>query len=315
MKFAETYNEYERRYMAGSRNIKVTGNINKNTFIRRNLKTFLKRIYYNLLISPLWKIKNLIHYSGEYDLFNSIALETTTYCNLRCKFCPNSIYERGLLKNRKLMDIKLFKKIIKELSYLNYNGSILLHFYGEPLTDKRLPELVKYIKTKIPEAKIKINTNGFLLTPKLYKQLLNKGVDSFFITQYGDIMPENIKMLLSSLPKEHKIIYRQLNNDTGLSNRGGEIKVSKCVDYEKPVCTYPTASLCIDYDGNIVLCCNDYHSSIKLGNVRNEKLLDIWRKPHYQKLRKEISKGIYTLPICQKCVGLASSKKDEGVKV
>ncbi len=273
----------------------------------KSLQKKSKNFYYNKFIFPLYNLKYKLNYN-KWDFFDSISLETTSYCNLRCKFCPNSKYGRGLLKNKKLMDEKLFKKIINELAEINYRGHVLFHFYGEPLTDKRLPSLVEYTKKKLPRAKLQINTNGFLLTISLYKKLVDNGVKLFIITQYADSVPPNIKDLLDYLKtrpkKENKIKYRILGEDIGLSNRGGEINVKKNIDYERPICTYPNTAIPIDYNGNVILCCNDYHSSITFGNLKKEKLLDVWRKPHYKKLRDEMRKGIFKLPICKKCVGL-----------
>jgi len=133
----------------------------------------LKNIYYNRLLD-LYSLKHKYFY-GVSNFFEVIALETTTYCNLRCFFCPNSKYERGLEKNKKLMDEELFKKIINELSKIKYQGKVELYSYGEPLTDERLPKLVNYAKYKLPKADIEINSNGFLLTLELYHKLIKNG--------------------------------------------------------------------------------------------------------------------------------------------
>ena len=271
--------------------------------IRKRIKNF----YYDKLIFPIYNLKYRLYY-GVWGFFDSIAIETTTYCNLRCEFCPNSKYNRGLEKNKKLMNLNLFKKIINELSEIDYRGQILLHFYGEPLTDERLSDLVKYTKRKLPKAFIQINTNGSLLTISLYEELRKSGVNRFFVTQYTKTLLPPIKKLIEYLrkrPKKENILeYRKLGEDLGLSNRGGEIEVKNVVDYEKPICTYPNTAVHVDYQGNVVLCCNDYHRSIIFGNLKNEKLLDIWNKPHYKNLRKELRKGIFKLPICKKCVGI-----------
>lgn len=277
------------------------------SFVPKSSQKKVKHSYYEYIIFPIYNLKYRIFYR-TLDFFDAIALETTTYCNLRCKFCPNSKYDRGLAKNKKLMNIDLFKKIINELSEINYRGTINLHFYGEPLTDKRLPDLVKYIKEKLPKSKIEINTNGFLLTIPIYKKLIGFGVDSFFITQYTKTIPPAIKELFEYLKQNptapNKIEYRVLGKDLGLSNRGGEIKVKNVVDTEKPICTYPNTAVHVDYKGNVVLCCNDYHSSITFGNLNKEKLIAIWNKPNYKQLRKQLRKGIYELLICKRCVGL-----------
>ncbi|MEK6875352.1 MAG: radical SAM/SPASM domain-containing protein [Nanoarchaeota archaeon] len=270
------------------------------------IKKMVKDIYYDYILHSIYSLMYFIRY-GFFDFFDAIAIETTTYCNLRCENCPNSKYTRGLKGNTKLMDTNLFNKIINELAEINYRGTILLHFYGEPLTDKRIPYFVQYIKKKLPKSFIQINTNGFLLTLPLYKELLKSGLDRFFITQYTSVKPKNIDKIISYLkdkPKKDNLInYRVLGKDIGLSNRGGEIKVDKCVDFERPICLYPTTAIHIDYFGNLVLCCNDYHSSVIFGNIKNEKLLNIWDKPSYKKLRKELRKKNFYLSICKKCVG------------
>jgi len=271
----------------------------------KEVKGIIKDIYYNKLLYNLHKLNNKIYY-GTGDFFYSVGIETTTHCNLRCKFCPNSKYERGLFKNKKLMKESLFKKIIDELAKINYRGNILPYSFGEPITDNRMSNFVEYIKKKLPKARVVLNSNGILLNPKIYKKLIDSGVDSFLVSQYTSEMPENMKKVFAYLKtrpkKENKINYRIFGEELAISNRGGEVEVNRV--WDKPICSYPHKTINIDYAGNVILCCNDYHSSIKFGNISNEKLIDIWNKADFKKIRKETMNKIYRLPICQKCVGL-----------
>lgn len=275
------------------------------SLIPSRFKKRFKNIYYDLLLN-LYSLKHKFFY-GRFDFFEVISLETTTYCNLQCSFCPNSKYERGLKKNEKLMDEKLFKKIINELNKIGYRGKVELYSYGEPLTDKRLSKLVNYTKYKLPKAYIEINSNGFLLTLKVYHKLIKNGLNRINITQYGGVMPPNTKKVLKYLkehPNEKNIIKYRIQNTCELSNRGGEIELNKSPNYERPICGYPNSAQTIDYNGNWVLCCNDYHSSIKFGNLRKESLIEVWNKSYFKKLRRELKKKVYKLSICKKCVGL-----------
>jgi radical SAM protein with 4Fe4S-binding SPASM domain len=174
---------------------------------------------------------------------------------------------------------------------------------------KRQVPAVFYTRKKLPKAEIQINSNGYLLTTEKYKKLVKAGVDKFLITQYKDKMPPEAKKTFEYIKNnkiENKIIYRVLGEDIKLSNRGGEIKINKgrAVDYDRPICAYPNTAVHIDYQGNVVLCCNDYHSSVIFGNLKNEKLINIWNKESYKRLRKELKEGIFKLPICKKCVGI-----------
>lgn len=40
--------------------------------------------------------------------------------------------------------------------------------------------------------------------------------------------------------------------------------------------------------------------------LKNEKILDIWNKPNFKKVREDVLKGNFKLDICKKCVGLKS---------
>jgi radical SAM protein with 4Fe4S-binding SPASM domain len=274
--------------------------------IPKSFRKQVKDFYYGVLLRSAYSAKHKFFYN-KWDFFETIAIETTTHCNLRCKFCPNSKYERGLLKNKKLMDSKLFKKIINELSEIGYRGNVDLYSYGEPLTDERLPELIDYSRKKLPKANIEINSNGFLLTLEIYKNLLKKGLDKINISQYGDSMPPNTKNVLDCInknPSVKNIIHYRILNQKELSNRGGEIQLETSPNYERPICGYPNAAQTIDYAGNWVLCCNDYHSEISFGNLNQESLLAIWNKPIFKKIRKETRNSVFRLQICRKCVGL-----------
>jgi radical SAM protein with 4Fe4S-binding SPASM domain len=80
------------------------------------------------------------------------------------------------------------------------------------------------------------------------------------------------------------------------------IDVDPAAEKKYPNC-FLYESLIIDYAGNAILCCNDYHSSIIFGNIAQDTLLNIWENKKYKKLRKRLRKRIYDLPICQICVG------------
>src|SRR3989344_407386 len=265
-----------------------------------------KNLYYDKIIMPSYDLLHLYHY-GFKDFFNSISIETTTHCNLRCTNCPNSIYDRGIVKNKKNMDIELFKKIINDLAQINYRGTVMLHFYGDPLTDERMPELCKYVKEKLPKSFLQLNSNGFLLKVELYNILLKSGVDNLFITQYGEIMPPNVKKVYDFLdenPDVKNIIQYRVFKEIKMSNRGGMLDINDPVDYERPICLYPHNSLIVDYNGNVILCCNDYFSTIKFGNLKDKNLLDVWNNHTFKKIRDDIKNKNFKLPICKKCVGI-----------
>lgn len=295
----------DKKVIKKERNIK--GYIYARLPLPEKIKKKIKSPYYDWIIWPIVKIKNKKRY-GLWDVFGAVGIETTTHCNLRCSFCPNSKYDRGLKKNEKRMDEELFKKIIDELSEIDYCGIIRPFFYGDPLTDERMPELVRYIKKKLPKAKVYLNTNGVALSIPLYKKLYDAGIDYLMISQYTPKMLSNVKEFFEYMKtrpeKENKAKYRIFDiKKLATSNRGGEIDVPQIA--ERPFCAYPGHyDLNINYKGDVLLCCNDYHGKVVFGNVKKEKIMDIWKKQYYAQIRKEVLNGIYKLPMCKKCMGI-----------
>lgn len=242
-------------------------------------------------------------------MFNSVSVENTSRCNRKCSYCPNS----NIGRPRNDMDINLYHKIIDELSEINFSGRFTPHFYGEPLLDIRIIEMMRYTRIKLPKAFIVIFTNGDLLDYNLYNKLIGVGVNYFQISQHSEEMSVNLKDLFSHLNKndiKNRIKFVNMYKKKDLINRGGLINlpkqnfvkmfIKKIYRWIRPVCFVD--AITIDYEGNCVLCCNDYLSSVKFGNVKNESIVDIWNKPEYQNIRNQLMiKNKKTLNICKKC--------------
>ncbi len=264
-------------------------------------KDFLPSGIQSLLAKIYWDIKNFLKY-GTTDMFKAVEMETISVCNRRCVYCPVRYYKR----ESKLMNEKLFKKIISDLAEINFSGRISPHFYGEPLLDKRLPRLMKYAKSKLPNCKIVIFTNGDFLDKQTFDKLIESGVDKFLITQHGEGMSVTIKDLFKELTlwqKKRYIHYRVYTmQNTELSNRGGLVDPQNMIKMK--FCPLPSDIVVIDYNGHAILCCNDYFSQHAFGDVNKENLIDIWNKLMWQKIRQDLMKGIFGWEICKICVGL-----------
>ena len=281
--------------------------------IRSSFKKFVYLIYYKIQNTSFYR---KLFYDSKLkkfslDLFNrtlgdsfdqvhTIYIETLTACNLRCSYCPNSVYERGLIKNNQEMDPELFYKIIDELADLNWVGEIEPHSYGEPLLDERLPSFCSYIRQKIPLAKIGIYTNGELLNIDWYKKLVSAGVNKFRVTQHLDNESKGTLDVIKYREKQSydniEFTYTRLKH---INSRGGLVDVDEGVLRQE--CNYPDHHVGISFDGQIMICCNDYLNEVNVGNVSNENIIDIWQKPIYKDIRTNIRSGNFTLNICKNC--------------
>ena len=236
--------------------------------------------------------------NGLKGFFNTIIIETTTYCNRRCSYCPNVNFDRGNRKNEVKLDPSVYYKLIDELSELNFSGRLLPHLYGEPLIDERLLEMLGYAKKRLNDSMIAIHTNGDFLNEQLIHKLVENRVDGIIITEHGERLRNNLIELTKKFSKLIKITYRP-KTDLELMNRGGSVELSNYKRFKR--CMYPSQTLTINALGKVVLCCNDYHGDYIYGDLENETILDIWHKQSFSKIRQQTKRGDFQLEICKKC--------------
>lgn len=232
-----------------------------------------------------------------------IEIETTSICNLKCPYCPNSNVGRP----HGLMDENTFNSALDSLARNKFSGHIAPHFYGEPLMDKRLVGFIISIRKMLPNAFIELFTNGILLTVEKYLELKDAGVNYFVITRHTEDSGEHISKVINEVknkyPQKYNISYRDFFTEYNhqqysvFSNRGGAIDIP----VERKKYCYAVNQATIDYQGNMVLCCNDYSSTIKFGNIKENDLYEIWRHKKYIQIRKEIMNGNFLYEICKKC--------------
>ena len=100
-----------------------------------------------------------------------VFIEVTNRCNLLCVTCPRTFFEREPLKS---LSLKEFITIAEQFPQMQ---RALLHGIGEPLLNRELPGIIKYLKGRNVE--VIINSNGTLLTPEWQKKLIDSGLDQY----------------------------------------------------------------------------------------------------------------------------------------
>ena len=137
-------------------------------------------------------IKISKYQQGDLELFDTIGIETSEYCNRTCSFCPNSINRQ----ERRLMSVELYEKIINQLVKVEFAGTICFNQYNEPLLDKRLDKFILFARQKLPNSRLTISTNGDALTIKRWDSLKKNGLDFAVISQYDGVISKNIQNLI-----------------------------------------------------------------------------------------------------------------------
>ena len=103
-----------------------------------------------------------------------LYLETTNRCNLLCETCPRTFEE---LEPPTDMSWELFTRIVDQVPNLQ---RAVLHGVGEPMLVKALPRMIRYLKAR--GVYVLFNTNGTLLNPKKFQELIDTGLDELRVS-------------------------------------------------------------------------------------------------------------------------------------
>lgn len=253
---------------------------------------------YKKLYSPFI---NKIKYRDKY-FFNIVGIETSTYCNRKCDYCPNKDNETP----KYIIDDLIFKEAIKQLKKIKFNGILQYNLYNEPLFNNKLIDEVKYASNELKNAIHILVTNGDLLTIEKAKELIDAGIDKFVVTIH-DKNPDKAYERLSKVKYILKDKMRlQTIYDLPIQNRGGAVDINKYQHKNLTVCPN-ILSLTIGINGDVLLCCNDYYKKHVMGNIMENNIVDIWKS--YANLREELlDRNIVRLDICKKCLEIEDNK-------
>jgi MoaA/NifB/PqqE/SkfB family radical SAM enzyme len=103
-----------------------------------------------------------------------LYLEVTNRCNLLCETCPRTFEE---LEPPADMSWELFTRIVDQVPNI---ARVVLHGVGEPMLVKDLPRMVRYLKDR--GTYVLFNTNGTLLQPKKFQQIIDTGLDEMRVS-------------------------------------------------------------------------------------------------------------------------------------
>ena len=232
---------------------------------------------------------------GDKDMFHFVNIELSRRCNRRCDYCPISEYPD--YKAETDLSTEDFAAIIDQLQELDYSGKVCFTGYYEPLMHDDFLEHVRYARSKLKKAKIIVYTNGDLLD-ELTFQTLQKYSVLLIVSLHNDADGKNYRRIMEITGGNNVIIKKNMERFI-LSTRGGAVPVRK--KEVKTSCILPSVQLTIDSEGNVILCFDDFFSDYTFGNIRDDKLMDIWKSKRFESTRKALRKGRAAEDICKKC--------------
>jgi MoaA/NifB/PqqE/SkfB family radical SAM enzyme len=265
-----------------------------------------------------------------------LIIETTSRCNLSCRFCPNTVLgEKG-----RDMDIDFFESIVERI---NFKTVVIPWMNGEPLLHPHYTQMIKYLTSrKLP---CYITTNGMIWNEDLFNHITDPTSCYQLIFSLDGLLDSESSSIEKARPgsnrkkiKEHilKLIdlrdrkKSNLTVATKLCQRGQDWEevesyidfwLREGVDYvcigrnltddntpgmrTSPCQYFDNNFMVIRADGRLVACAyNDAvvnRGALPLGYLDSTTpLLEVYNNEAYQSLRDSQNRGEYPGP-CKTC--------------
>jgi radical SAM protein with 4Fe4S-binding SPASM domain len=272
------------------------------------------------------------------DFPKSILIETCNICQGKCIFCPYSNIRKG--NDIYFLEKDIIERLLYEIKKY-YVERISLFNNNEPLLDNRIYEIIRTTRNILPSVEITLSTNGILLKEETVKKLYLAGLSALYISiptlidkDYKTIMGYNINHILEVIRNLHNSKYTKIikiaipkalsfNPDEfkkEFTEKGIEIcpweieyitnwklNLSEMRQYfamnkTTVSCDRPMDQAVITSNGNMLLCCRDWHEEIILGNIKSDTIYNIWHNNKTKAIQKSISKQEYNkISLCRKC--------------
>ncbi|WP_028862527.1 radical SAM/SPASM domain-containing protein [Psychromonas aquimarina] len=241
-----------------------------------------------------------------FPLFNWLELSPIDTCNRSCVFCPKTDPSKAPNQPH-VMPPMLYQKLADELKAINYQGTVMLAGYGEPLLSKHIVDMVSVFSAV---CNTEITTNGDPLNKRKIQQLLDAGVGKIVVSMYdGPEQIDHYKHLFSqaNAPLDSYILRDRWYGESEeyglkLTNRAGVLSFGEKVEklHHHP-CYYPDYMMMVDWNGDVMLCTQDWNRRIKSGNLSFNSLVEVWQSKLLKRYRSHLHAGKRDLPPCNQC--------------
>jgi hypothetical protein len=272
-----------------------------------------------------------------------IEVEIGTYCNRVCTWCPNGWHDRG--KERLSMADDTWRALLADLASRawgprGYAGRFAFHNYNEPMADPRLLERIADARRAMPDAKLRIYTNGDYLNPARVQELKRAGVDHVNVTLYPrdedafappdaraidrflakidavrGVRGEKATKLVHSTRVGRMRVVVRVPKIEHYTDRGGSVELVQLGARAKlpqgvrtAPCDLPVSAAAIDVHGALKLCCHIYDTTraenapYVFGHVGTTPFSVLWTSAALERTRAQLLRADFAgLAACAAC--------------
>lgn len=279
-----------------------------------------------------------------------IDLDLTGLCNRQCSFCPRSLDADPVYPNiNKHMTLETVEIIVREMLSIDFKGWFELAGRGESTLHKKFATVVDMVTPPNRKWKVRLTTNGYEIDD-WWNSSVGMRLDQLYLNSYESkeqYIERQQKYV--TLPSGGKVFhyYKQdgftidqvnempayeengkhwkhaFNNRAGYfkhqDRRNDELDYSnltvlpngKKLKIADAPCWHPMRQIFIDFEGNYQMCCNDWSSQIKIGNVNEKSLIDMYiNDPKINRIRwRLLNKDRSTILPCAMCDDIQGATK------
>ncbi len=252
----------------------------------------------------------------------SLNLELTNHCNLKCSFCPTG---NGLLaRPRGFMDPAVFRRALQGAGPLEFT---LLFQWGESLLHPDFARLAREARAR--GARTLVTTNGTLLDERRVDLLLDAELDRITVSVDGDaashervrgvplarteagldrLLRERDRRAMSTAVDVSMVVAPETEHAAAVferryAQRADRVQTIPLLTQgeRRTRCREPwRGGLVVLQDGSVTVCCVDHDGELTCGNVKTDRLRDLWNGPALRELRRRHVHGDLP-PVCARC--------------
>ncbi len=245
------------------------------------------------------------------DTIKAVFIGATNICNANCPHCPTNKRVTAHLPQG-TMDIVLFERLLHELQGIRITDGFLFGVFGEPFMDPLLEDRIEIIRRLRPGHNIDIATNAGAIDPQRLLRILPHlrhigiHVEASTPEQYDKLMwPLKattvfplVDRLINVAPDKayittplhrgncHEVAairhrWGRYGSDirfSALQTRGTERTSAMHNSLAPTACFWPSDMLdilVVDWDGEVLLTCDDFLRRQSLGNLYTQTLHEI----------------------------------------
>lgn len=252
-----------------------------------------------------------------------IQIELALGCNLQCSFCGLNGVQESPGKGIRMMTLETAEVVARRIAESGWNPRLEFARRGEPTMNPEFVKIIEVFRKHNPSLQIMMTSNGggFLRKPGPIANVLalfEAGLNILVLDDYRtvNIVPR-IREALRGRNDEQPKLYEYPTEPAGNPHkryRSGTTFVSFVQDIEEAVkgnhatlnnhaghgaplrdypkrCAKPFREIGVNYDGSIDLCCIDWVSEYRVGNLHDLSLEDIWQHDKMNAARQFLYAG------------------------